>query len=354
MTQVHNQVNHEENNYLPIEDFLLWAEQHGYEIPIEVQERLLSFQWLKDTRALKCLFGSQLVKFLGLTDVDLEILNEVYLQFSPVILRSLTELNTENSLFFSTGSKNVDELLKGGIETGHLFEFTGPPASGKTQFCYATLLSCYNKKNNDQQGNSIIWLDTEHSLLPSKVKDTIKKLQQNDKHLFKFVRIRTFPEFLQAMLELLKFCQSEYNLRLIIIDSLIAPFDRHYQQDFPARAQALRELIGFLKDVCRVFNCAIIITNQVRKPHTDAEKETGEKHLPLGGFAFAHATENRFLIEPLEGRRKKLKVLDSSYLPNGETIFYLNKEGIADVANNNFLDKQETCLDSSKEKRIFD
>ncbi len=328
MTQAHKLSNQEENNYLPIKDFLLWAEQHGYKIPEEVQDHLLSFSWLKDTRALKCLFGSQLVKFLDLKEEHLGFLGEIYLQFSPVVMKSLEELEPEPPTFFSTGTKNVDLLLQGGIETEHLFEFAGPAASGKTQLCYASVLSCFSQINDSLPGNSVLWIDTEHSLLPKKISNVVKNQQQNAKHLFKYAKVHTFLELLQAFLKMLEFCQSECNLRLIIIDSLIAPFNRHYQKDYPARAQALREILGFLKNVSREFNCAVIITNQVRGDLTDAEKETKQKYFPLGGFAFAHTTENRFLIVSLDGQRKKIKVLDSSYLPAGETIFHLGKEGL--------------------------
>lgn len=352
MTQAHKPSSQEENNYLPIKDFLLWTEQYGYKIPIEVKELLLSYSWLKDTRALKCLLGSQLVKFLGLTDEQIELLSEIYLQFSPVVLKSLEDLESESSMFFSTGSKNVDRLLHGGIETGHLFEFAGPAASGKTQLCYASILSCYSQNSETLPGNSIIWIDTEHSLFPVKMHNAISDLKQNSEHLFKFVRIRTLPEFLRALLEMLLLCQSEYNIRLIVIDSLIAPFDKHYK-DYTNRAQALREILGFLKEVSHIFCCAIIITNQVRGALSDAEKETTQKFFPLGGFALAHATENRFLIEPLDGRRRKIKVLDSSYLPAGETIFYLGKEGIANGDTTTSSNKKEDSS-SPKEKKVFD
>jgi len=353
MTQVRNFPPSKENKFVTIEVFLHWAVQHGYKVQGGVKERLLSFPWLKDTRALKCLFGSQLEKFLGLTEEQLELLCEIYLRFFPVVMKSLEDLECESSTFFPTGYKNLDQLLQGGIETGHLFEFAGPAASGKTQLCYASVLSCYSQISETLPGNSILWIDTEHSLLPKKINNVVKNQQQNDKHIFKYLRIHTFLELLQAFLKVLEFCQSENNLRLIIIDSLIAPINRHYKKDYSTRAQAVREILGFLKNISREFNCAIIITNQVRVPLSDVEKESKQKFFPLGGFALAHSTENRFLIEPLEGQRRKIKVLDSSYLPAGETIFHIGKEGIANEELITSNSKKEYNF-NSKEKRIFD
>lgn len=352
LTQVQKTTSKEESSYLSIKDFLHWAEQHDCEIPEKAQERLLSFSWLKDTRALKCLFGSQLSDYLGLTEEQLEQLAKVFHQFSPVVVRSLIDMEIKNSLFFSTGSKNVNQLMRGGIETGHLYEFAGPAASGKTQICYATALSCYSQINDAKPGNSVLWIDAEHSLFPTKVLKTMEKNQQSTNHIFKYIRARTLPEFLQALLKVLYYCQSECNLRLIIIDSLIAPIDRSFRNDRYARAQAIREILGFLKEASCIFSCAFIITNQVRGPISDDEKEIGQKFFPLGGFSFAHATENRFLLEPLEDRRRKIKVLDSSYLPPEETSFYITKEGIADTEYRNLTCKKETSI-SSKGKKIF-
>ncbi len=271
-----------------------------------------------------------MLNYLGLNDKQTELLSKILYEFSPVEVKSIADINKETSLFFSTGSKNVDRILQGGIETGHFYEFAGPPASGKTQICYATSLSCYGQTNGDLPGNSVLWIDTEHSLLPKKISTDIKKQRQNQEHIFNWIAVHTLPEFIQALLEMLRFCQSENNLRLIIIDSLISPFNNYYQNDYPARSQALREILGFLKNVSRQFSCAIIITNQVRGPITEAEQQSQQKHFPLGGCAFAYATENRFLLEPLERRRRRIKVLDSSYLPSDVTDFYLTKEGIVD------------------------
>jgi len=39
---------------------------------------------------------------------------------------------------FTTGSKNIDNILGGGIETGAITQFYGEAGSGKSQLCYTT------------------------------------------------------------------------------------------------------------------------------------------------------------------------------------------------------------------------
>ncbi len=56
MTQVQKPPSKEKNNYLSIEDFLLWAQRQRKVVPAQLQAILRKLNWLKDTRALKCLF----------------------------------------------------------------------------------------------------------------------------------------------------------------------------------------------------------------------------------------------------------------------------------------------------------
>ena len=353
MTHVKQQVKVEEQKHIPIEDFLVWASQNGCKIPRDIQEQLQSLSWLIDTRALKCLFGTQLKDFLGLTKEQINLLNDIYLQFAPVVVRSFGDMyESHSSLFFSTGSKNVDQLLQGGIETGHLYEFVGPAASGKTQLCHAIASSCCKQENENQTNNSVLWIDSEHAFHPTITSKKLGIEQRSVEPLFKHILARTLQELLRAFLKMIYFCQGECNLRLIVIDSLIAPIDREYGSDYRERAYAIREILGFLKEVSREFNCAVIITNQVRGAATDEEREEGKKVFPLGGFSFAHATENRFLLEQLEGQRRKIRVLDSSYLPSDETTFCISNEGITNSINKSTGKKVNTS--SSKKRKVID
>ena len=47
----------------------------------------------------------------------------------------------------STGSKNLDDLLEGGIETRAVTEIYGEYGTGKTQICHTLCLLSHSKKN---------------------------------------------------------------------------------------------------------------------------------------------------------------------------------------------------------------
>ena len=78
-----------------------------------------------------------------------------------------TNISSNERERISTGSKNLDNLLGGGIETGALTHFYGNPVTGKTQLCYtlcALLPSSYE----------VIYIDTENKFRPERIESIAK------------------------------------------------------------------------------------------------------------------------------------------------------------------------------------
>ena len=64
----------------------------------------------------------------------------------------------------STGSKNLDDLLLGGIETHAITEFYGAAGTGKSQLCYTVAVIV-------AQTSTVIYLDTEGKFRPERLVD---------------------------------------------------------------------------------------------------------------------------------------------------------------------------------------
>jgi DNA repair protein RadA len=69
---------------------------------------------------------------------------------------------------FTTGSKNLDDFLKGGIESQSITELAGEFGSGKSQICH-TLCVTAAKRGSRGTINSIIFIDTENTFRPERV-----------------------------------------------------------------------------------------------------------------------------------------------------------------------------------------
>lgn len=59
-----------------------------------------------------------------------------------------TEFHQKRSeiIFLTTGSKELDKLLGGGIETGSITEIFGEFRTGKTQLCHTLAVNCQVRK----------------------------------------------------------------------------------------------------------------------------------------------------------------------------------------------------------------
>ena len=68
-----------------------------------------------------------------------------------------------------TGSKALDGLLGGGIETQALTEFAGEFASGKSQLCHTLSVTANLPKENGGLGGNVIFIDTENTFRPERV-----------------------------------------------------------------------------------------------------------------------------------------------------------------------------------------
>jgi DNA repair protein RAD51 len=66
----------------------------------------------------------------------------------------------QSILQLSTGSKELDKLLEGGIETGSITEIFGEFRTGKTQLCHQLCVTC--QLSIDQgggEGKALLFVD---------------------------------------------------------------------------------------------------------------------------------------------------------------------------------------------------
>ncbi|GAJ23988.1 unnamed protein product, partial [marine sediment metagenome] len=69
----------------------------------------------------------------------------------------------------TTGSKNLDELLLGGVETQSITEFFGDFGSGKTQICHTLCATCQLPSDQGGLDGGVIYVDTEGTFRPERL-----------------------------------------------------------------------------------------------------------------------------------------------------------------------------------------
>jgi len=213
-----------------------------------------------------------------------------------------------------TGSRCLDSLLDGGVETGTITQIYGASGTGKTSIC---LMLAYNTARS---GLKVAYIDTE-GLSPERVSQIFQ-----EKDALKNVYIYDVIDFKQqstAIKELAKLCKDE-GIKLVIVDSFTFLY-RSELEDVERQIKIKRELIAqltFLLGLARKFDLAVVITNQV---FTDVK--TGEEK-PLGGPSIDHISKVIIGLERLNKHRRAVLIKHRSKPEGVSCTFMITDRGI--------------------------
>jgi DNA repair protein RadA len=232
----------------------------------------------------------------------------------------------------STGSKNLDMILGGGIETQAMTEFAGEYGVGKTQIC---LMLCVMAQLPSEKGGldgNVLFLDTEGTFIPERVFEIATAMGLEPHETLKNIFLaRAYNSSHQSLLtdNLFKFCP-ENNIKLVVVDSMIGHLRGEYlgRENLSERQQKLNDLLHKLLRLTEAFNLAVVITNQV---HTNPAQFFGDPNKPTGGHVMAHASTHRIYLRRGKQGSRLAKVIDSPYLPEHSARFKITEKGIEDV-----------------------
>ena len=72
-------------------------------------------------------------------------------------------------VYLGTGSKNLDTLLGGGVETGSITEIFGEFRTGKTQICHTLCVTCQLPIKDGGGAGMAMYIDTEGTFRPERL-----------------------------------------------------------------------------------------------------------------------------------------------------------------------------------------
>jgi DNA repair protein RadA len=241
----------------------------------------------------------------------------------------------------STGSKNLDKLLGGGIETQAVTEFIGEFGAGKTQICLTLSVIAQLPPEKGGFNGNVVYMDTEGTFIPDRVYEIANALGLDPhKTLSNIFLARTYNSNHQGFLidHLPKFCP-ENNVKLVIVDSMIGHFRGEYigRENLSERQQALNSQLHRLLRLTEAFNLPVVVTNQVQANPTAF---FGDPNKPAGGNIMAHACTHRIYLRKGGKGTRIATVIDSPCLPEAKTRFKITEKGIEDAQEGN-EDNQE-------------
>jgi len=233
----------------------------------------------------------------------------------------------------TTGSRSIDELLGGGLETQTITEFYGEYGSGKSQICHQLCVNVQLPLERGGLEGGALYIDTENTFRTERIIQMAKAMGLDpDRAVRNIIYAEAYTSDHQMfLLENSDKVIKENDIRLIIIDSLTSHFRSEYlgREMLAERQQKLNKHMHRLIRLARAFNAVAVVTNQVMsKP----DVFFGDSIYPIGGHIVAHTSHTRiFLRKTTRGESRIARLVSSPYLPEGERLFKITERGIEDV-----------------------
>jgi DNA repair protein RadA len=232
----------------------------------------------------------------------------------------------------TTGSRKLDEILGGGIETQALTELIGEFGSGKTQICL--MLSVTSQLPHEQGGfgGNVAFIDTEGTFMPERVYQIATANGVDPQKVADNILVaRAYNSSHQCLLidRLFTLCP-ENNIKLVIVDSMISHFRGEYigRETLAERQQKLNQYLHKLIRLSEAYNVAVVITNQVQANPTAF---FGDPNRPAGGNVMAHACTHRVYLRKGSKGTRIARVIDSPCLPEVPARFLVSEKGLEDT-----------------------
>ncbi|MHA1616891.1 MAG: DNA repair and recombination protein RadA [Candidatus Njordarchaeales archaeon] len=232
----------------------------------------------------------------------------------------------------TTGSRALDELLGGGVETQAITEFYGEYRTGKTQICHTLAVTVQLPEEEGGLGGRALYVDTEGTFRPERVVPIAKRFGLDPEEVLKNIivaRVFSTDHQMETIRRAKKFIQTQ-NIELIIVDSLTNHFRAEYVgiDTLAVRQQKLNVHIHDLHRIAFAFDVAVVVTNQVV---TNPATFFGNPVHAIGGHILAHNVTTRVSLRKGKGNKRIAKLEDSPYLPESEVVFEIADDGIRDA-----------------------
>jgi len=233
--------------------------------------------------------------------------------------------------WITTGSKQLDALLGGGIETRAVTEVFGEFGSGKSQLGHQL---CVNVQLPPEQGGlkgRAIFIDTENTFRPERIMGMATAAELDSEEVLRNILVaRSYNTDQQLLIaEKAEELIEKEGVRLIIIDSLTSHFRAEFvgRGTLAERQQKLARHLLVLHRIADLKDIAIFVTNQVQ---ARPDLFFGDPTRPIGGHVLGHSATTRVYLRKSKGGRRIARVVDSPSLPEGESVFMITESGIRD------------------------
>ncbi len=226
----------------------------------------------------------------------------------------------------TTGSKDLDRLLKGGYDKDIVTTIYGPAGSGKTLFCLLTSIHTALSKKK------VIFVDTEGGFSLERLQQLTGAFSDVLQQMI-FFRPTTFREQKDAFDKLRKVIDNKVGLVVIDTISMLYRLELGKSDNIYDINRELGKQIAYLNEIARKKNIPILLTNQV---YADFENKCNVKM--VGGDILKYGS--KCLIE-LKNFKKGLRAFvlrkHRSISEGRNLLFRISERGIETIQKKNIF-----------------
>ena len=258
------------------------------------------------------------------------ILEDLGIYDKPFVPATVIYDRRKSESRISSGSKNLDNLLGGGIETRSITELYGEFGSGKTQICHTLCVSVQKNAQLSRLTGNALYIDTENTFRPERIVSIANARNLNPEPILENIIVAKAynSSHQEAIIEEAANVIQLHGIRLLVVDSAVS----HYRAEYLGRAllserqQKMNRFLHILLRIAETCSVAVVITNQIQ---SSPDSLFGDPFRPTGGNIMGHTTTYRIYLKRA-GKNRIARMADSPYHDEREVLFTLNEEGIGD------------------------
>jgi DNA repair protein RAD51 len=278
-----------------------------------------------------------LLNIKGISEAKADKLLAEASKFVPMGFTTATEFHQRRSELISitTGSKNLDTLLGGGIETGSITEIFGEFRTGKSQLCHTLAVTCQLPVDMGGGEGKCLYIDTEGTFRPQRLLSISQRYGLNGMDsLDNVAYARAYnADHQYELLNQAASMMASTRFSLLIVDSIMALYRTDYsgRGELSARQSHVAKYMRLLQRLADEYGIAVVITNQVvAQVDGAAGMFNMDPKKPIGGNIIAHSSTTRLSLRKGRAETRICKIYDSPCLPESECVFAIFEDGIGD------------------------
>ncbi len=296
----------------------------------------LSESGFNDLMSIAVASPAELIEIAGMTEATARKVINSARNKMDMGFESADELleQRSNILRISTGSKALDALFAGGVESGGITECYGPYGTGKSALAHQLAINVQLPRDRGGAEGMTVWVDTESTFRPERIKQIAELMGIDPIVALKNIKVgkafnsdhqMLMTEKVKDMIE-----KDKLPIKLVIVDSLMS----HFRSDFSGRGQLadrqqkLNKHIHALLKLSITHNLVVYVTNQVM---SRPDVFFGDPTEAIGGHVLGHGMTTRVYLRKGKKGTRVAKMVDSPYIAEKESVFIITEKGISDV-----------------------